>query len=183
MARVPYLFETDLAPQDRELLARPINLFRALANSPDAFRLFHQFGEWIRHDCKLDPRMRELAILQVGYLTGSEYEFTHHVDISKAFGVDDSAVQGVIDETLDRPSGLSDLERTVLSATRQLTRDVAVDDGTWAELADHFPPERLVDLVIVVSFYAMVIRVLAGLRIDNEPQYSAHLEQFPFQES
>ena len=74
MALVPYLTESDLDESDRPLLARPINLYRALVNSPQGLRHFAGTGRWIRHGCELDPRLRELAILQVGYLTASAYE-------------------------------------------------------------------------------------------------------------
>ena len=46
-------------------------------------------GGVIRYKSKLDPRLRERAILQVGWMEKSEYEFTHHVKIGKEFGVTD----------------------------------------------------------------------------------------------
>ena len=68
MARVPYLQQSDLPPEHRELLARPIALNRAMANNPEASRAMIGLAMYIRHKSKLDPRLRELAILQVGYL-------------------------------------------------------------------------------------------------------------------
>ena len=38
MARIPYLDQSDLAPENRDLLARNINLYRAFTHSPDATR-------------------------------------------------------------------------------------------------------------------------------------------------
>ena len=38
MARVPYLNPSDLAPENRDLLARNVNPYRALTHSPDATR-------------------------------------------------------------------------------------------------------------------------------------------------
>jgi hypothetical protein len=65
MARLPYLDVADLAPADRDLLKRPINLHRQLVHSPGMARAFGTMGLYIRHDSTLDPRLRELAILQV----------------------------------------------------------------------------------------------------------------------
>src|SRR5262245_32280621 len=87
MARVPYLDPADLAPQNRDLLARNINLYRALAHSPDAARNFMNVGRYIRYHSRLDPRLREMAILQVGYVTRSPYEYSHHIKIGRDFGV------------------------------------------------------------------------------------------------
>src|SRR4051812_47110191 len=121
MARVPYLSESDLSDEDRPLLARPINLFRALANSPGGLRQHFNMGEWIRFGCELDPRLRELAILQVGYLTANAYEFSHHVEISRRFGVTDDDIEGLRAFHDGRPSDLGELERLVLTAAREMT--------------------------------------------------------------
>ncbi|MDP1839746.1 MAG: carboxymuconolactone decarboxylase family protein, partial [Reyranella sp.] len=77
MARLPYLDAEQLPPEHKELLKRPINLTRLLVNSPGMARAFHGVGGYIRNKSTLDPRLRELAILQVGWMEKSEYEFTH----------------------------------------------------------------------------------------------------------
>src|SRR5438445_8354404 len=85
MARVPYLQQSDLPPEHQDILARPIALNRAMANSPDAARAMTVLAMYIRNKSKLDPRLRELAILQVGYLAKSPYEYAHHVKIGREF--------------------------------------------------------------------------------------------------
>jgi len=84
MARVPYLDRKDVKPEHQDLLARGINLYRALVHSPDGLRSFSALGHFIRHTSRLDPRLREMAILQVGYLARSPYEYSHHVEIGRA---------------------------------------------------------------------------------------------------
>ena len=86
MARLPYLTAEDLSPEDRVLIKRNINLHRALVNNPDVTRHISHLGQYIRFGGKLDPRLRELAILQVGYLTKSPYEYSHHIKIGFDFG-------------------------------------------------------------------------------------------------
>jgi alkylhydroperoxidase family enzyme len=122
MARVPYLDQSDLAPEHRDLLARNINLFRAMVHSPHGARAFHGLGEFIRHKSRLDPRLRELAILQVGYLTRSVYEYTHHIKIGRGSGVSDDDIRAIAAETAGRPSSLEPLARTVLLAARRGAR-------------------------------------------------------------
>jgi alkylhydroperoxidase family enzyme len=182
MALVPYLTESDLAAADRQLLARPINLFRALANSPDALRHHGAFGEWIRHGCELDPRLRELAILQVGYVTASPYEWSHHVKIGADFGVTDADVEALIADTEGREHGLGEVETAVLAAARQITADLRTTEENWAFLEKHLGRPRLVDLVVVISFYSAVVRILATLQVDVEPDYAGYLERFPLPE-
>lgn len=179
MALVPYLSESDLAENDRELLARPINLFRGLANSPDGLRHFQVLGQWIRHGCELDPRLRELAILQVGYLTASPYEWSHHVKIGHDFGVTDADVADLVKATNGEDNGLGEVEALVLTGAREVTADRRMSDATWVALEGVLGRARLVDLVIVTSFYNAVIRILGTLGIEVEPEYAGYLEKFP----
>src|SRR5262245_30529669 len=114
MARLPYLEADQVAPEYRDMLKRNTNLHKLLVNSPDMARAFNGVGSYIRFRSKLDPRVRELAILQVGWLERSEYEFTHHVKIGKEFGVTDEDIAGLMAETEGRtekrePVGKADL--------------------------------------------------------------------------
>jgi alkylhydroperoxidase family enzyme len=179
MARVPYLDKSDLAPEDQELLKRNITLHRALANSPSGLRAFAGLGAFIRHKSRLDPRLRELAILQVGYLARAPYEWSHHVKIGRDFGVTNDDIHALIDETEGRPSELEPLAILVLKAAREMTNDLVISDATYAALAKDLDHERMVDLVITISFYNAVVRLLGSLQIDVEPEYQPYLDEFP----
>jgi alkylhydroperoxidase family enzyme len=179
MARVPYLEVSDLAPEDQDLLKRPISLFKALVNSPRAARAFSGLGGYIRHGSKLDPRLRELAILQVGWLARSPYEWSHHVKLGHDFGVSDEDVQGLIDASAGRPSGLDPLAKLVLKASREMTVDGAMAEATFVALQAELGNEQVVDLTLAIGFYNAVVRVLATLQIDVEAEYRPYLERFP----
>ncbi|HTQ23790.1 MAG TPA: carboxymuconolactone decarboxylase family protein [Candidatus Binataceae bacterium] len=179
MARLPYLDKSDLAPENQDLLARNINLVRALAHSPDGARAFSALATFIRFKSRLDPRLRELAILQVGYLTRSPYEYSHHVKIGREFGVSDGDLRALAEETAGRQSALEPLAKAVLRAAREMTRDLAISDATFAALRAELDNERLVDLVMTIAVYNGVVRLLATLQIDVEPEYQHYLEEFP----
>jgi alkylhydroperoxidase family enzyme len=180
MARVPYLDKNDLKPDDHDLLKRPIALFKALVNSPGGARAFSGMGKYIRFDSNLDPRLREMAILQVGYLTRTPYEWSHHVKIGYSFGVTDADIVALIAETEGRPTDLPELDRTVLLAAREMTGpDLAMTDATFATLKAAMETEHLVDLTLVVAFYNAVVRVLGTLKIDVEPDYQTYLDRYP----
>ena len=117
MARLPYLEADQVAPEYRDMLKRNTNLHKLLVNSPDMARAFNGVGGYIRFNSKLDPRLRELAILQVGWMERSEYEFTHHVKIGKEFGVTDDDIAALMAETEGKPSKLEPLAKP--SATSQ----------------------------------------------------------------
>ena len=179
MARVPYLDQQDLAAEHRDLLKRSVNIVRALANSPEGLREFNALSNFIRFKSRLDARLRELAILMVGYLTRSPYEWSHHVEIGRRFGVSDADIRAVMEEAEGRPSELEPLARTVLKAAVEMTRGLAISDATFAELRASLDNERTVDLVVTVAFYNAVARVLASLQVDVEDDYRRYLDEFP----
>ncbi len=179
MARVPYLSKSDLAPEDQVLLAREINLNKALVNSPNGARAFSRLGGFIRNQSKLDPRLREMAILQVGYLARSEYEYSHHIKIGREFGVSDDDIRAISLESAGGRSNLDELSRAVLAGAREMTTGVAISDDTFAVLQAALDAEHLTDLVITIAFYCGVVRLLATLQIDVEPEYRHYLDEFP----
>src|SRR3982751_4800617 len=134
MARVPYLEKSNLAEADRDLLNRPISLFKALVNSPKAARAFSGLGQYIRYGAKLDPRLRELAILQVGWLARSPYEWSHHVKIGYDFGVSDEDIEAIKAETRGEASALDPLARLVLRAAREVFAGPGIGYETFAAL-------------------------------------------------
>src|SRR5262245_46904071 len=126
MARLPYLDRSDLLPEHQDLLARNLNLYRVLAHSPRAARSLNTLARYVRDGSRLDPRLRELAILQVAYLTGSAWGFSHHVRIGRESGVSDEEIRAIADETAGRPTRLEPVVRLVLRAAREMTVDLAI---------------------------------------------------------
>jgi alkylhydroperoxidase family enzyme len=179
MARLPYLDRSDLLPEHQDLLARNINLYRMLAHSPRAARSMNGLARFIRDGSRLDPRLRELAILQVAYSTRSPYAFSHHVRIGREFGVGDDDIRAVAEESAGRPSGLEPLARTVLAAAREMTSGPGLSGETFAALGAQLDNERLVDLLLTIAFYNGLVRLLAATEIDVEDDYLGYLDVFP----
>jgi alkylhydroperoxidase family enzyme len=179
MARLPYLEADQVAPEYRDMLKRNTNLHKLLVNSPNMARAFNGVGGYIRFESKLDPRLRELAILQVGWIERSEYEFTHHVKIGKEFGVTDADIAGMMAETEGNASNLEPLARTILKGAREMVRELAMSEATFAEIKQELNNEQMTDLVLTIAFYCAVVRVLATMQIDNEPYYKEVLQQYP----
>ena len=179
MARLPYLEPDQVAPEYRDMLKRNTNLHKLLVNSPDMAKAFNGVGNFIRFKSKLDPRLRELAILQVGWLEKSEYEFTHHVKIGKEFGVTDRDIQGLIAETEGRLSELEPLARAILRGAREMVRELAMSEAAFAEIKRELSDAQMVDLVLTIAFYCAIVRVLATMKVDNEPYYKEVLQQYP----
>src|SRR6202451_4898946 len=151
MARVPYFDRADLPPEHQDWTNRPINLFRARVKSPGPARGWSGIGHYIRHGSKLDPRLRELAILQVGYVARSPYEYSHHIKIGHDFGVSDDDIRAIAAETQGRATDLEPLAKTVLRAAREMSTDLAISDATFAHLREKLHAEPLIHLVLTMA--------------------------------
>jgi alkylhydroperoxidase family enzyme len=179
MARLPYLEKSQMAPEHQALMSRDIALYKQLAHSPGAMKAFQALGGYIRNGSPLDGRLRELAILQVGYLARAPYEWSHHIKIGHDFGVSDADIRALIDITEGRPAALDALTALVLAGAREMTLEGEMSRATFAALSTQMTNEHLLDLIVTVAFYNGVVRVLGSLEIDVEPEYQTWLDQFP----
>lgn len=178
MARLPYLTRADLPPEHQDVVARDIWLNRVMAHSPGAARAFTDLGMYIRHRSRLDPRLRQLAIMQVGWLARNPYEWSHHVRIGQEFGCSEADIRAIAVESEGRESGLEPLARLVLRGAREMFAG-AMAPATFDALRPHLDNERLTDLVVTVAYYCGVVRLLATLEVEVEPDYQPYLEAFP----
>lgn len=67
MARLPRVEQDQLPAEKRSLLSANIKIHKLLANSPEALRYFRALTTFVRDETSIEPRIRELAIMQVGY--------------------------------------------------------------------------------------------------------------------
>ncbi len=179
MARVPYLTAEELPAEYRHLLReRPINLRRAMVNLPALAELYAGIAEWFRFEAQVEPRLRELAILYVGYANASAYAFCQHVRIGTQHGLTDADIDAVIDRVNGRPTALPELETAVLDAAEELTLRATLGDDGWEALVGALGPTGAMELTLAIAHYNYVVRMLGALRIDVEQDWSEPLERY-----
>lgn len=173
MARLRYRDRDELPEGYRYLFdnlsresGRVGNIFRAMAHSP---RLLHQFmrlGSDLRYRTRLDPRLRELAILTVGRLTGAAYEYVHHLDLARRAGVSEAQIAGL--PVWERHPAFSEQERAVIRYAETVTRDIRVPDAVWDGVRAFLDEEQMVELTLTVAFYNLVVRFLEPVQVELE---------------
>jgi 4-carboxymuconolactone decarboxylase len=167
VARLPYP-DPDSSPQPvREALAAlpPLNIFRMLSHAQTAFRPFLRFGGAILGQLELDPKLRELAIIQVARDAEAHYEWVQHVAIAHHVGVTDEQIAAVEAGRIDDPS-LGDGERAVLRLAREVVAGPRVSDATFASLKEQLSPQEIVELLLTVGNYLMLARVMTTLELE-----------------
>ncbi|MDR3512739.1 MAG: carboxymuconolactone decarboxylase family protein [Caulobacteraceae bacterium] len=174
MPRVPILSRAELAEADRDIYddyervrgVQPSVIHRAIANAPDILRAYMPISNALRFETRLDARLRELAIVMVGHLTGSAYEVEAHARFAIKAGVP----QAQLDQLPEFASSpvYGDRERAVLRYAAEVTRRNQVSSGVLAALQAEFDQEEITELALQVGFYNTVVRILGAFAIQPE---------------
>ena len=172
MARVRYVERAEASEEVRKLYegiegrgAKVLNLFKTLANTR-ALRNFMRLGVSLLEHADLEAKLRELAILRVANLAGSEYEWTQHVPIALEAGVSKKQIEE-IGEWQDS-SAFDEREKAVLAYTEEIAQEVRVKDETFARLRQHLGEQEVVELTLSIGYWGMVARVLVPLQVELE---------------
>jgi len=179
VARVPYIEKSDLSPSNQDLLAKNYTAFKALANSPDCLRVFWGLGGYFQAGGLLTPRVRELALLQIGVLSGCAYEWSHHVKIALAVGITGDEIRAITAGHTAHDTHFSALDRAVVRATTQMYSGLEASQAVMDELKTLLGAPAVVELVVLIGLYTGMVRILTTLAVDVEPEYETYLEQFP----
>jgi alkylhydroperoxidase family enzyme len=111
----------------------------------------------------LDARLRELAIMRIGWATNSVYEWTQHWRVATNAGMAPDDILGVRDWVAHDAYG--PVERAVLQATDETVLNGVISEPTWKRLREHFPDDaELFELVMAINhwrLYSSVLRTLA----------------------
>lgn len=169
MPRIPY-FDLTKAPAEitDPLGSRPpLNIYRMLAHATSAAPGFLKLGGALLRESELDPKLRELAILRVGVLSGAGYEVHQHKRIAARAGLSEEKIAAINSEP---DSGVfTSLEQSILRFTDEVVRKVKAPDTMFADLLGQLGNRQMTELVLTIGFYMMVCRFLENFEVEIEP--------------
>ena len=150
-----------------------LTIFQVLLNHPSLARALNDLLATMLWHGKLDPRLRELVIMRIGWLTACDYEWTQHWRVAQGLGVSPEDLLGVRDWQAYAAFGPA--ERAVLAATDDVVRDGAVSAGSWAACEREVSADRevLIELVTAIGAWRMVASILESLRVPLEEDLSS----------
>jgi alkylhydroperoxidase family enzyme len=157
--RIPALEPADWTPAVRAMLdpsgnGRPVaNVYRTYAQHPALYAPRQVLSEYIRTGSTLSPRVREMAILRIGFLCQSEYEWTAHARAGRAAGLSNDEVQRIAEGP---EAGWGADDAALLQAVDDLYANDRVAPATWARLATRLDRKQLLDVLIAAGGYRMV---------------------------
>ena len=144
-----------------------LNLNATLAHHPRLFRPRAVQSAYIRTGSTLSDRAREILILRIGWLCGSEYEWSQHVRVARRVGMDDEEIRRIAIGT--DADGWDPLGQLLVRAVDELHADDSLSDATWALLSEYYSVSELIDAVITVAGYRMVSIALNSIGTQLEP--------------
>src|SRR5262245_336067 len=106
-----------------------LSIFQVLLNHPTLARALNDLLATMLWHGGLAPRLRELVIMRIGWLTACDYEWTQHWRVACGLGVPAEDLLGVRDWPTH--NGFGAAERAVLAATDEVVHDGAGSAQTW----------------------------------------------------
>ena len=177
--RVPPLPESEWYNETKDLLeglrrdGHVYNIFTTLARHPQLLKRWLVFAGHVLGKSTLPARDREIAILRIGWLSGAEYEWGHHVAIGKQAGLGDDDIKRITEGP--DAAGLDPFEATLLRAVDELHTNSFISDSTWKALAGRYSTQQLLDLLFAAGQYKLVSMVLNSVGVQLEEGF----EGFP----
>lgn len=144
----------------------PPNIFLTLGRHRRLFRGWLRFAGRLMPGGLLPRRETELVILRVAHLTGSAYEFGHHVRLGRRAGIGAAEVARVVAGPDDERWGPR--ERVLLATADALHDRRDLDDAEWAALRGHLDEREAIELLLLVGHYEMLATTLTTLRVQPD---------------
>lgn len=147
-----------------EIMA-PLSVFRVLLHHPALARSLGGLLKMLLLEGNyLDGRLRELIIMRIGWLTGSNYEWTQHWRFAGDMGNPEDVLLAC--RSWESATVLADADRAVLRATDETMESGRISDATWTECERHIESvQARLELVVAIGNWRMFSQLLLTLRI------------------
>jgi alkylhydroperoxidase family enzyme len=174
LSRIPYPDIAALPEKMQRMIAgTPLNIVRMGAHaSPALFEAQGALGYAIAQPDVLEPRVREVAILVVAFLSGSEYELNQHRPLARAAGLTDDEIEAVGRGDYARLEPRLAAIATFAAAT---VRDLAPSDEVLAAVRREVTDRVLVNVVLSIGCYMSLARLIAVTGIEPDENRLAAL--------
>jgi alkylhydroperoxidase family enzyme len=144
-----------------------LNIFRTLFHRPKTAKAISDLLFSLLFHGALEPRLRELIIMRIGWVTGSNYEWTQHWQIAQdLYGCRAEELLALRDWR--RAECFDDRDRAVLMATDELLDTGDLCDESWNRCESALGRDACIDLVAAVGTWNLISKVARGLRVPLE---------------
>lgn len=177
MALIPYPDLDQISPEAKEMLRRlpaPANIFNMMAHAETCLKPVMKLGGTLLGKLELDPKLRELCLLQAVKVAGGEYEWLQHVPIALDLGASQAQIDA-LDRGQDQAACFDATEQAALTFTRELVASGKASQEALSSLRQRVSDRVVVELILMAGFYVMLARLTKTLGVENEPPIGAAL--------
>ena len=126
----------------------------SILRSPGFMEHTQKLGSYVRFDCPLDERIREMVALMGARKWTQQFEWCVHVPHALRSGLDQSIIDAIRDGR--RPQRMAKDEEVVFDVITELLENHGVSDATYKRALDEFGESGIVDLVGTSGYYIMI---------------------------
>lgn len=132
--------------------------FVPLLRSPELLDRAQKLGAYLRYDCTIEERLRELAICVVARFWSQPYEWSAHARLARVAGVASETLAALRDGVChdDAPGD----ERLIFACCTQLLVDHRLDDDLFAQATALLGEAGVVELAALCGYYSLLAMVL-----------------------
>lgn len=144
----------------------PGNWWTVFANSPDVQKHTSDGFRFYRDpERKIDPVLRELGQIRVGYARQSQFVFSQHCKACRSVGMSEEKIQAIPHWQVS--DVFSTLERAILAYTDGLVLEGGrVPDGVFDVLKEHLSDEEILEFTYVTCTYDMHATMSRALKLE-----------------
>lgn len=150
-----------------------LNVFRVLLHHPRLSQAISGLlGTLLFEGNELDPRLRELLILRIAWVTGSDYEWSQHWRV--ALGLEISPEDAAAVRLWHESDRFSEADRAILRATDEVLADGVISRETWGQCEQHLGgAKELIELVVAIGNWRMFSVLLRSLEVPLDDDLSS----------
>lgn len=141
---------------------RVMGPFPYLLRSPELCDAIQRIGAFVRFDSKLSGRLGELTIIVTARYWDCHYEWSVHAPLARKEGVPDAVIDTI--RAGKRPAADADAA-LIHDITHMLYDNHAIDEATYAKGIAKFGEEGMLELVVMIGYYALLAQVFAAFEV------------------
>lgn len=135
-----------------------------LLHSPGAAAPMDKLGAFVRYECSVPERQRELTILLIAAFWRADYEWYAHAPLARKQGLSDAVIAGI--GRRETPDFETPLDTAVHRFVRELLDVRTVKDTTYGDAVSQLGEVGTVDLVALVGYYSAIAMTLNAFEVD-----------------
>jgi len=170
--------DRDPVAQPGTATGTPGDYWTTLALVPDVLKMMSDaLFALLQPGRKLEPHVRELAILRTAIAGDCRFEFSQHLKVARSVGIPAAKLNSI--KAWATSENFDPAERSVMAAADELITRNLVEDGTFAALKRHFSDEQIVELFMVIATYRMHGLLVRALHLEFDGDTTVRMEEIP----